>query len=128
MPITAPTALELKSVEIKHHDASAEIIVRRVKLMSRFIEPDLFNSADDHRRRWWIFCTEGCDGCFAGGLCCGLGPATAAWRSEESCNRSRAAATRNVSRGWGRVAGRARRPLRCARHFAHNFAGLWIIF
>src|SRR6185503_8633771 len=54
----APSPLEGERVEVKHHDAPAEGAVGDVHLASRFVQANLFNLADDHRRAGRILLEE----------------------------------------------------------------------
>src|SRR5947209_5421996 len=50
MAVSAPTPLEFKGVEVEYHDAAAQVIVCRVKLVARFVQSYLLDPADDHWR------------------------------------------------------------------------------
>src|SRR6185295_1726623 len=52
--VGAPAALEGKRVHVENHDAPAEGAVSGVELAGGFVQTNLFDLADDHRRARWI--------------------------------------------------------------------------
>src|SRR4051812_33988695 len=56
--VSAPAALERKSVQVENHNAPAQIIIRGVKFMSGFVKPYFFDASHDHGRGGGVFYSE----------------------------------------------------------------------
>src|SRR5260370_38730759 len=97
MSISAPAALEFESVHVKHHHASAQITIGRIKFVSGLVKTNLFNLANDHRRRRRILGAKSRDRFRAGCASRRIGWLTPAGRWEKSRDRPATA----VARGPG---------------------------
>ena len=127
MSVGAPAAFEPERIEIEDHHAAAQVIVGGVKFARRFVKPDLFDAADDHRGRRRILLSKSFRCGRASRLRRGIELPAAAGGSEESGDGAGAAAAGSVRRGQRRIGAGAGRPLGRARHFGDHFACFRIV-
>src|SRR5579862_1831293 len=120
LSVSAPAALEGEGIQVKDHYAAAQITIGGVKLVSGFVEANLFDILDDHRRGRGIFLPE----CRYSGR---IGPS---WRrSRKGSERARAALARIRIKSGSRFAATAPRGLLWrTRGCADELAGLRIVF
>src|ERR1700681_682747 len=129
MSIGAPAALEFKCVQIKHHNASAEVTIRGIQFVSGLVKPNLLDLTHDHRSRRGIL---GAKGRYR------LRPcrtrrrielrATSRWR-QESRNGPAAAVARSARTfRSGITSTRSRLIFRRAGQLSEKFAGRRIVF
>ena len=129
--VGAPSALERERVEVEHHHAPAKRAVGRIELVRRFIEANLFDLADDHRRARGILGEER-GGCRSRRLLRrrigASAPGAAATLRRKCSGWTRAAAAGLPSRGcFIGVFPAAALRLRDARNLLEQLAGLGIV-